>query len=753
MIDRLIGPALRTPRLVLVLVGIGFVVCAALGSQAAGRLSNGGFVSTDSESARAADILGRDYGMSGAQLVFTIESPGGAAGPAATTRGRRIAQQLAGDPRVSGVMSPWTEPIPNNQTLVSSDGRIGLIVATVRGDENSVPAVANELAAEFTGSSVDVAARGGDAVVGQGDASVGQGGDLTNRQGGVTGPAGEVTVRAGGQAMVWRDTGQQTQRDLALAEAIALPLTFLLLVWFLRSPVAALIPFLTGVVAIAGTSAVLYLMTFAVQLSVFALNITTAIGLALAIDYSLLIIGRYREEIARGRDRTEALTVAMRRGGRAVSFSGTTVGIALIGMLFFPMAFLRSLASAGLAVVVLSIGLALTMVPALLVLLGDRINRKPLREAAPVESGLLYRTARGVQRRPAMCALPILALLLLLGSPIVGLRLGLPDDRVLPGTLESGRVGEVLRNRFDDNATGTVQVLVRARGIDVSAYAAALSRVPDVQAVVAPTGTYADQTIVGPGDPTAVGPDTVHLTVATRLDPYSTAAQRQLNALRAVGSPAPVLFGGLAQQAEDAGQGIAQGLPKAIAWIAIITFVLLLLLTGSVVLPVKALVLNTLSLSATFGALVWIFQWGHLGGLGVRTTGYTIGTLPVLLFCVAFGLSMDYEVFLLARFAEEWEHSGRTRADNDNAVALGIARSGRIVTAAAALMAVVFAGIATSGVTMNRMLGVGLALAVLMDATLVRMVLVPAFMRVMGTANWWAPARSRPLLERAALRE
>ncbi|MEC3918624.1 MMPL family transporter [Nocardia sp. CDC160] len=753
MIDRLIGPAMRTPKLVLVLVGIGFVVCGALGSQAAGRLSNGGFVATDSESARAADILGRDYGISGAQLVFTVESPGGAAGPAATTRGRQIAQRLAGDPRVSGVMSPWTAPIPNNKALVSSDGRIGLIVATVRGDENSVPAVAHELAAEFTGSSADIAARGGDAVVGQGDAAVGPGSDFTNRQGEATGPAGEVTVRAGGQAMVWRETGQQTQRDLAVAEAIALPLTFLLLVWFLRSPVAALIPFLTGVVAIAGASAVLYLMTFAVQLSVFALNITTAIGLALAIDYSLLIIGRYREEIARGRDRTEALTVAMRRGGRAVSFSGTTVGIALIGMLFFPMAFLRSLASAGLAVVALSIGLALTMVPALLVLLGDRINRKPLREAAPVERGLLYRVARGVQRRPALCAFPVLALLLLLGSPIVGLRLGLPDDRVLPGTLESRQVGDLLRNRFDDNATGAVQILVRGQGIDVSAYAAALSRVPEVESVIGPTGTFAYETPVGPGDPTAVGPDTVHLTVTTRLDPYSGAAQRQLDALHAVGAPAPVLFGGLAQQTADAGAGIAQGIPKAITWIAIVTFVLLLLLTGSVVLPLKALVLNTLSLSATFGALVWIFQWGHLGGLGTLTTGYTIGTLPVLLFCVAFGLSMDYEVFLLARFTEEWDNSAKTRADNDNAVALGIARSGRIVTAAALLMAVVFAGIAASGVTMNRMLGVGLALAVLMDATLVRMVLVPAFMRVMGTANWWAPTRTRPLLERAALRE
>ncbi|MFE3080225.1 MMPL family transporter [Nocardia tengchongensis] len=716
MLDKLIAPALRTPKLVLALVAIAFVLCGAIGTQAAARLSNAGFVSTHSESARVARILERDYGISGMQLVLTVESPGGAQDPATVARGKEIAQRLKGDARVSRAVSPWTEPTLS-KTLVSTDGTIGLIVAEVRGDENVAPGSARDLAGEFTGIQ------------------------------------GVVTVRAGGQATIWNQTGEQTRKDLGLAEAIALPLTFLLLVWFLRSLVAAAIPFVTGVVAIAGASAVLYLLTFVVELSVFALNITTAIGLALAVDYSLLIIGRYREEIAAGRDRTAALTVAMRRGGRAVAFSGLTVGIALVGMLFFPMAFLRSMAAAGLAVVALSILLALTLVPALLTVLGDRINRKPLREAAPVEASLLYRVARAVQRRPAVCALPVLALLLILGAPIAGLRLGLPDDRVLPATLQSHQVGDLLRDRFDDNATGAVHIVVPGRGIDVSAYAAALSRVPDVEAVIEPVGTVVRAEPVGPGDPAAAGPDSVHLTVATRLDPYSERAQRQLAALHAIDAPAPALFGGAAQQTADAVHGVAQGFPRALTWIAVVSFVLLLLLTGSVVLPLKALVLNVLSLSATFGALVWIFQDGHLGGLGTQVTGYTIATLPVLLFCVAFGLSMDYEVFLLARFTEEWGRSAKTRADNDTAVALGIARSGRIVTAAALLMAVVFAGIAASEVTMNRMLGLGLALAVLMDATLVRMVLVPAFMRAMGTANWWAPPLSRSLLERAALRE
>ncbi|MEV6772323.1 MMPL family transporter [Nocardia sp. NPDC051030] len=702
MIGRLSALAIRTPRLVLVVIGIAFLLFGALGSQAAARLTNGGFVSNDSESARAADILERDYGMSGMQLVLTVESDGGATSAVSQARGKEIADRLKGDSRVSRAVSPWTEP-QLSRTLISRDGKIGLIVATVRGTENVAPGTAKDLADQYVGS------------------------------------LDGVTVHAGGQAMVWAETGKQTQKDLGIAEAIALPLTFLLLVWFLRSLVAAAIPFVTGVVAIAGSSAVLYLLTFAVDLSVFALNIVTAIGLALAIDYSLLIIGRYREEIAAGRDRTEALTLAMKRGGRAVAFSGVTVGIALIGMSFFPLTFLRSLAFAGLAVVALSILLALTLVPALLVVLGDRINKKPLREARPVEQSLLYRVARTVQRRPALCALPVLALLVVLGSPVLGLKLGLPDDRALPAALESRQVGDLLRDRFDDNATGTVHIVVNGRGTDVGAYSTALSNVPDVERVTV--------------DPGATAPDSVHLVVSTKLDPYSEAGQRQLQALRAVDAPSDTLFGGLAQQTADSESGIKEGFPKALIWIAAITFILLLLLTGSVVLPLKALALNVLSLSATFGAMVWIFQDGHLGGLGTFATGYTIATLPVLLFCVAFGLSMDYEVFLLARFAEEWENSEKTRADNDTAVALGIARSGPIVTAAALLMAVVFAGIAASGVTTNRMLGLGLAVAVLMDATLVRMVLVPAFMRVMGTANWWAPARSRPLLEKVALRE
>lgn len=722
VIAALSGFAIRAPRSVLIMVGVAFLLCGALGSLAPSKLSNGGFVDNHAESATAARILDADYGMSGMQLVLTVESEGGAHDSATANRGREIAERVRADQRVQRVVSPWTEP-QLSSALISRDGRIGLVVATVRGDENTAPEAASALADEFTGST------------------------------------GGITVRAGGQSRLWWDTAQQTQRDLGIAEGIALPLTFLLLMWFLRSAVAAAVPFITGVAAIVATTGVLYLLTFVLNLSVFALNITTAIGLALAIDYSLLIIGRYREEIAAGRPAEQALSLAMRRGGRAVAFSGLTVGIALIGMLVFPLDFLRSLAVAGLAVVLVSIVLALTLVPALLAVLGARINRKPLREAGPVEQSRLYRVARAVQRRPVLCALPVVALLLVLGSPITGLKMGLPDDRVLPTSASSRQVGDLLRDRFDNNATATVHIVVVAPNDggalgDLAAYSKALSAVADVQAVTGPAGTYVNGAPSAPADPDALRPGSAHLTVATSVDPYSDQGKHLLDALRAIDAPTPVVhFGGQAQQNVDAATGITAGFPKAVLWIAVTTFLLLLLLTGSVVLPLKALALNVLSLSATFGALVWIFQDGHLGGLGTETTGYTIATIPVLLFCVSFGLSMDYEVFLLARFTEEWEHSDKTRAANDDAVALGIARSGRIVTAAALLMAVVFAGITASGVTMNRMLGLGLALAVLLDATLVRMVLVPAFMRVMGTANWWTPRWTKPVLAKAALRE
>lgn len=711
-IARITGFAARAPKLVLAVAGVAFLLCGALGALVPDRLSAGGFLDPGAESSRAADVLAAEHGLAPMQLLFTVDAPGGAGSPEARAAAGRIAADLRADDRV-GDVAVWTDP---GAALTSRDGRTGLVVAGLTGDDDSAQRTAREIAARHEGE----------------------------RDG--------VTVTAGGQAMAFDEINEAAARDLALAEGIAVPLTFLLLVWFLRSAVAAAVPAAVGVLAIVGTVGVLFLLTLVTELSVFALNITTALGLALAIDYSLLLLGRYREEIARGLPHPEALRVATRRGGRAVVFSGVIVATALVGLWLFPMAFLRSIGLAGVAVVVLSVVLTLTCVPALLALFGERMNRKPLREAGPVERTRLYRIARVVQRRPVLCALPVLAVLLLAGSPVLDLRVGLPDDRVLPADAGSYVVGERLRDGFDQNATGTVHLVVTgADPARLGEYASRLSAVPGTTAVTGSAGVHVAGAPVAAPDASPGG--SAHLALATALDPYSDAAREHLAAVRAVPAPGEVLTGGLAQQTADTAAGIGRGFLIALAWIVVTTAVLLALLTGSLLLPLKALVLNTLSLAATFGALVWVFQEGHLGGLGTVATGYTVATVPVLLFCVAFGLSMDYEVFLLARFTEEWEASGRTRADADTAVAVGLARSGRVVTAAAVLMAVVFAGIATSEVSLMRALGVGLALAVLLDATLVRTVLVPAFMRVAGTANWWLPRPLVPLVGRLRIRE
>lgn len=715
LLVRIADACARAPKLVLAVAGVAFLVFGMLGALVTDRLTSGGFVDPDAQSSHAADVLAAEHGVAHMQLIFAVDAPDTVDGPGARGVAARIVADLHADDRISTVTS-WAEPA--GAALVSRDRHTGLIIAGVDGDEDQAQRAARELADRHTG----------------------------DRDG--------VHVLAGGQAMAFEEINAAASRDLVLAEAIAVPLTFLLLVWFLRSVVAAAVPVVVGVLAIVGTTGVLFALTFLTELSVFALNITTALGLALAIDYSLLLIGRYREEISRGAPHERALSSAMRHGGRAVVFSGVIVATALVGLWVFPMAFLRSIGYAGVAVVVLSVVLALTCVPALLALFGPRMNRRPQREAVPAETTRLHRIARAVQRRPVLAAVPVLAVLLLAGSPVLDLRVGLPDDRVLTADAQSRQVGDRIRDGFDQNITGTVDIVVTAAPPDrLAAYAADLSRVEGVTAVTGTAGVYTGGAAVGPATGPVGSDGSAHLAVATVHNPYSDEGRAQLDALRAVDPPGDILVGGLAQQTADTAAGISRGFVIALLWIVATTAILLFLLTGSLLLPLKALVLNTLSLAATFGALVWIFQEGNLGGLGTTATGYTIATVPVLLFCVAFGLSMDYEVFLLSRFTEEWERSGRTRADVDTAVAVGLARSGRVVTAAALLMAVVFVGIATSEVSIMRALGVGLALAVVLDATLVRTVLVPAAMRIAGTANWWTPRWLVPVVARVRIRE
>jgi RND superfamily putative drug exporter len=546
-----------------------------------------------------------------------------------------------------------------------------------------------------------------------------------------------------------------------------------------------------GGFAILGSMAVLRAITLVTDVSIFALNLTVAMGLALAIDYTLLIISRYRDELADGADRDRALVRTMATAGRTVLFSAMTVALSMVAMVLFPMYFLKSFAYAGIAVVMFAAIAAIVVAPAAIALLGDRLDSLDVRRLArwvfrrpdpvqkPIEQNFWYRSTKLVMRRAIPIGVAIVALLLVLGAPFLGIKWGFPDDRVLPQSLSARQVGDELRNDFAvDSARNVTVVIPDANGVtptDLDRYAVALSQVPDVSSVSAPGGTYVDGRNAGPPSMAAgFKDDSAFLTIGSSAPLFSDASETQLDRLHAVAPPdgQQVQLTGVAQVNRDSSEAITSRLPMVLGIIAVITFVLLFLLTGSVVLPLKALVLNVLSLTAAFGALVWIFQEGHLGALGTTPTGTLVANLPVLLFCIAFGLSMDYEVFLVSRIREYWLKAGaarpategraKTRADgvllaprvrNDESVARGLARTGRVITAAAMLMAISFAALIAAEVAFMRMFGVGLTLAVIADATLVRMLLLPAFMHLLGRWNWWAPKPLARLHERIGISE
>jgi RND superfamily putative drug exporter len=551
---------------------------------------------------------------------------------------------------------------------------------------------------------------------------------------------------------------------------IAIPLTVIALTVVFGSFVASILPVAVGLASIIGTMAALRAIAAFTDVSVYALNMTTAMGLALAIDYSLFIVSRYREELGNGLPRDAAVRRTMQTAGRTVLFSALTVALSLAAMLVFPLYFLRSFAYAGIAVVGLAAIAALAILPAVLILLGDRINaldlrawvrrvlRRPEPVAKPVEDGFWYRFAKFAMRRAAPVAVLVTAFLVFVGLPFLHVKFGYPDQRVLPPSASSYQVGQDTLTMFRAGTGATINVAVpsvQGRADEIGAYATRLSQIDGVQGVASAAGEYADGLKVGDGDPAMQAGSATYLSLAASGDPQSQALKDTLRAVEAVPSPWPVNIGGQTAEDRDSLDALGRAMPYAVAIIALATFILLFLFTGSLVMPLKALVLNTLSLTATFGAMVWIFQEGHLGWLypDLTVTGFLTPTMPPLMFCVAFGLSMDYEVFLLSRIREEWLTSGRTSVDNTRAVALGLGHTGRIVTAAAVLMAIVFAAISRGQVAFMALFGTGLTLAVLMDATIVRGTLVPAFMRLAGRWNWWAPKPLARLHERFGLSE
>jgi RND superfamily putative drug exporter len=402
---------------------------------------------------------------------------------------------------------------------------------------------------------------------------------------------------------------------------------------------------------------------------------------------------------------------------------------------------------------------SLFAVPAALALLGRRVDAldarvavrsvigRPPRAKRPEDTGLLYRIVTWVTRFPGLSAVATILVLLLLGAPFLSVKFGYSDDRVIGSDAQSRQVGDVIRDDFAFNATTPLLAVLpdySGSAAQIAAYAKKLSLVEGVVMVSSPAGAFAHGTPVGPPATQMSTPAATVLTIGSHVDPFSHAGDQQLTALRAVDRPGYTMFAGKAAFNADSLQSLQSRLPFALALIALATYVALFVFTGSAVLPLKALVLNTLSLCATFGAMVWIFQEGHLSNLlGFTATGYLPPPMPILMFCLAFGISMDYEVFILARVREEWLGSVGTSADNTRAIALGVARTGRVITAAAALMAVVFSAIVSSRVSFMQMFGLGVTLMVIVDTVFVRLILAPAFMQLMGRMNWWAPKPMR----------
>lgn len=712
--------SVAAPRRVIAFALLVMIGAAVFGIPAAGSLSGGGFLDPDSESARASAVLADTFHQGDMELVLLVSSQTGANAGTARQIGADMARQLAESPFVFQVASPWQQQ-PTPGTL-SGDGKTAMIVATLKGDENTAAKHAQTLADRFVG----------------------------NRDG--------VSVQAGGSAMVYAQINQQTENDLLRMEIIAIPLSFIALVWVFGGVLAAALPVAVGGFAILGALAALRAIAQVTDVSIFALNVAVALGFALAIDYTLLVISRYRDELADGVPPTEAVLHTMATAGRTVLFSAMTVALALLGMVFFPMYFLKSFAYAGIAVVAFAAAAAVSITPAALVLLGYRIDafdvrrlarrilRRPERSAPPIEQTFWYRMAKFVIRRAIPLGLLLIVLLLALGAPFLGVKWGYADDRVLPATSSARLANDRIRDEFPSNSATRVKIVIPdTAGLsrsDLDTYAAELSRVPDVSSVSAPTATFVAGVPKGPPSaPTGMADGAAFLTLDSSAPLYTQASETQLDRVHAITLPAgkQALITGLAQTNRDCVHGITSRLPLVFGFIAIVMLVLLFLLSGSVVLPIKAVLLNMLSLTATFGALVWIFQEGHLGAAGTTPTGTLAVNVPVLMFCIAFGLSMDYEVFLLSRIREYWLASPQTHADNDESVALGIARTGRVVTAAALLMSISFAALMSAGVSFMRMFAVGLTIAILVDATVIRMMLVPAFMHVLGRLNWWAP--------------
>jgi putative drug exporter of the RND superfamily len=741
----------RQRRLVLIAAVVFAALAGAFGGSVAKHLSNGGFDDPHAESTAARQIVEKQFGAGSPNLVLLVTAIDGSVDSVKSSAAAlALNAELSKEPGVTGAVSYWSLKAP---PLKSTNGQQALVLARITGNEDTVRKRIEDLSPKFTR-------------VAKGSA---------------------ITVEVTGQAEVFRQVGTTIESDLKRAETIALPITLLLLILVFGGLIAAGLPLFVGALTVLGTFAVLQLINTFTDVSIFALNLTTALGLGLAIDYALFIVSRFREELGAGWPVHDAVVRTVRTAGRTVVFSAATVAISLSSLLVFNQAFLRSFAFAGVAVALIAAVASVVVLPALLAVLGHRVDSLSLsfgkkRKNQKVtdhelREGIWHRIAIGVMRKPVRVAVGASLVLLVLGAPFRHINLSLGDHRVLPKNSSARAALDQISTAFTSRENGAAEIVFSSFDATttsgrerIDSFAKELSKISAVARVDSLNGSYIGGRNVAPPNPASarfLSPDKnpgTWLSVVPNIEPVSSAGEQMVKEIRALtksqfanadagvdaDAGVAVKVGGPSAELVDSKESLFSRLPWAGGIIAVVTFVLLFLMFGGLLVPLKALLLNLLSLSATFGAMVWIFQEGHLAGvLDFTPTGSLAATIPVLMFCIAFGLSMDYEVFLLSRIKEEHDRTG----DNERSVAMGLEKTGRIVTAAAVLIALVFVAFATSGISFIKLFGLGLALAVLIDAFVIRATLVPAFMRLAGEANWWAPAPLQRLQQRIGLSE
>jgi len=699
----------RRRLLTLVLTLIALAAAAAWGTGVFGSLqSSGGFTPPNSESQRASNLAASAFGRNDADVVVLYRSPTmTVADPAYRAA---VARSLAALPhgRVTAAQTYW------------STGSAGFVSAN-RHETYAV--------LQLAGSSDDARTTSYDAIKG----------DLT---------APGLQTLVGGSVPTFESVNNEVKADIGRAEAFSMPVLLILLLLIFGSLTSALLPLAVGGTAIIGSFAVLRLLSLGTAVSTYSLNITTILGVGLGIDYGLFMVSRFREELRRQPTVEAAVARTVATAGRTVAVSGITVAVALSSLMLFPEVFLRSMGYGGVATVLVDMIAALTLLPALLALLGHRVNslrvRRLARETAIHDHGGAWRRIAGsVMRRPVIYAVVIVAALLALGTPFLSVKWGGTDATVLSASSQPHQVADALNRDFPGNATNPIEAVVRLPGpasapaqrAALAAYTSRLDRVPGVAGAQL----------------TAARGDVARIDMRYAPQAYSAQARAIVQRVRAVSGPAgaTVLVGGVTAGLADELASMGQTLPWMALVMVLATFVLLFLAFGSVVLPVKAIVMNAASLAAAFGAVVWIFQDGHLSGLLNFTPGSIDPAMPILMLAIVFGLSMDYEVFLLSRIRERYDLT----SDNTAAVADGLQRTGGIITSAALLLIIVVAAFSASSIVFIKLLGVGMVIALVVDASVVRVLLVPATMRLLGRANWWAPRPLRRLYARYGIRE